>query len=133
MTTKKKPTDYQGTDEAARLVEEPISEHLLPEDDQPELQERTLHGVFRYMGSKEGIDFYGVWFERKEWTEVYDPFIAKKARHNVDFETQGKDRENGQKGEKRAAGEENRQRYMKAQEAKQRRANKAADQVLGNE
>ena len=115
-------------------IEEPVSEHLLPEEEVPFPVERRLHGVFRYMGETyKTYDHYGIPFERGQWVEIYDPFIAKKCRGSADFETKGKDEENKRKQLVRDQREIDRQTYMKQQELKKRRADKNADAVLGRE
>ena len=126
MATKKK------ADEAINeQFDPPEADHLEPEVEIPEPQKK-LHGVFRFMGGVlPGVDYYGMWFPHGEWVEVYDPFIAQKARGNADFDTQGKNEENKQKQAKREAREPNRMAYIKEQERRRRRANRNADEVLG--
>ena len=110
-----------------------LDDHLGPEPQPRPPEAQHLHGIFRYMGDYSGIDFYGIWFERKEWVEIYDPHIAKKARGNIDFETQGKTQENENKSMRRAQAINDRDAYTQAQEARLKRAAKNADKVLGND
>jgi hypothetical protein len=130
-----KPKDYQTKSREPFEVPLPpaADDHLDPEPPKAREPERVLHGIFRYMGDTTGVDFYGIWFDRKEWIEVYDPFIAKKARGNVTFDTKGKDLENEVKQKRREQFEKDRETYIKIQAAKQKRAERNADAVLGRE
>jgi hypothetical protein len=129
-----KPKDYQTPLGDIPLPPGPRDSILAPKPKLSDEHPKTVPVSVRYMGdTMKAINFYGQMFERGQWTEVTDPFIAKMATRNGDFDVKGKDDLNRERQQMRDRREPDRLAYIAKEEAKYLRAGHNADKVLGRD